>query len=1500
MSTAKVRRLQVEYLQPFFVIRKKRDRRRTCCVIREGNRRKHMKSKLKNGSKRLLALMLMLVMAFGMLPASAQAGLKYDRKITITSNIWDPTVQVVKTPKTIYGAESVGLNYENKELMIQGNGKVTVAGTQCKFSHFLINGTRYDVTQNVQNFTDVAGFDGKFTILTKSYYGVKFPAEGTLTDNITIEYVYENVPENPDEPTYTPTVKGANTDGTATAAFAANSEEGSIWTVTGNPRNSWYQLDYVEAPDGTRYTSSDGKTAKVTVKEADQTFKAYFKAAVGKIYNETDASSVNINFTLSNDGYPLMGKDADQTILSNLDVTIPYFDLNDYGLSKYYRYGTAYGWGDYTDTNLIERPTLLHAYIYLIERYYMGLDEEECGTGESNILDYLTIQEIPYMDETAAYETTRENGALTVTQNATSLYMTSFWGHDQNLMYFWNHEFPLMGDCWGSTCDYILLEDGDRVDVGLFSDWNFYKDGGGFTKFDQDSYALYANESLTVKTYTTETKEVQSGGPNEGPVTSEPIPVTNMNVAVYDSSWNKVADLSGAGTYTHTFTSGGTYYLMAQDANSKTENARLAPATAKVTVWGLPEQDENDYYLLDSKEDMIWFQDYTSSSDHKEVKGAMTADIDISAVEWTTISNYAGEFDGRNHTLTVNLTDTSLFTDLTGTVKNLTVAGEITATLNTTQRVGGIASTVKGGALIDNCINRANITMTKNGKPAGGIVGAVWSGVDKNVTIQNCKNYGTLQGEDYLGGILGMDYNQKPVYITSCENHGAVNAQSAGGIMGQTNDNTIISQCLNDASITGTAFSGGIAARIPYYTTLVEKSVNKGVITGNRIAGGIVGYSTGYIENCYNTGAVIGGSESAGGISGTQEKITVRNTYTYEVGNVLNCYTTGTVRTTGAASVGAAIGKASGGDVSVKKFQVYALTGSCENLIGTKVDEAFNDLTAFKTSAELKAADMVSTLGSNYKIDAGNVNGGYPVLTWQKSEGSNTGTPTADSYTISMGDNSNIAIGETANVTISVANNSETTYNAYQLTVTYDAQKLTYKSINTDAEVKDVNGTLTISGYGADKTCASDKLILSFEGKASGEANVIVTKANIDKAANANTQDAPEALLVETTSKVTVGGYRVTLGGDFTGDAIAEAGADYTFTAKDKHYNYTISASMGGSQATVEDNQDGTYTIKNVTGALVISSTKTPKEYTVTVTGTGAADVTAPEKAIYLSSYKFEVTKDERYDYDVKMNVGGGIVTPTLQTDGKTYAIGGSMVIGDITITVTKTLKSSSYTTITFTGSGSADVVGGTTQIAANGTDFTFQITEADNYIYTVTLDGSTLTADEDGKYTIAGSKLTGTDVTVTVTKEEQVGLSVNVASYLTLDAKTMWLITAAGTLDEGKVYAYDGSAMYWSSKYNAYCWLEISDKSSEEMKQEAAGKIAEASADKVSIAYDCDVNETETVDVNDAQLIYNMYNAAYEDFTSVSMQKFLEADINGDKAVNTTDAAAVVAKMHE
>ena len=101
-------------------------------------------------------------------------------------------------------------------------------------------------------------------------------------------------------------------------------------------------------------------------------------------YEETAQESVHVVVTVSCDGIPIVGHDEDETTLAHLDVNIPWFSLEPYGLTDFERYHTKDGTGAYIDNELIRRPTLLHLYIYLLERYCMGLSEDECGQGDDD------------------------------------------------------------------------------------------------------------------------------------------------------------------------------------------------------------------------------------------------------------------------------------------------------------------------------------------------------------------------------------------------------------------------------------------------------------------------------------------------------------------------------------------------------------------------------------------------------------------------------------------------------------------------------------------------------------------------------------------------------------------------------------------------------------------------------------------------------------------------------------------------------------------------------------------------------------------------------------------------------------------------------------------------------------------------------------------------------------------------------------------------------------
>lgn len=519
-----------------------------------------------------------------------------------------------------------------------------------------------------------------------------------------------------------------------------------------------------------------------------------------------------------------------------------------------------------------------------------------------------------------------------------------------------------------------------------------------------------------------------------------------------------------------------------------------------------------------------------------------------------------------------------------------------------------------------------------------------------------------------------------------------------------------------------------------------------------------------------------------------------------------------------------------------------------------------------------------TTATATLTIEDGSVNPPEPVV--------------PEGYSVAASGDAGINVGEDTTVALNVTHKDGNAYNAYYFEVSYDKDVLTYKSADVqDVVVDEAAGTLKIAGYGANKDSGTAAVTLTFTGKAVGAGKVTITKANVDAKANANAQDAPAANIDETTAAatITVGGYSVTLPEGFSGAASAAAGTDYTFTANGGDYGcYDVTATMGGETTTVTNNGDGSFTIKNVTGEIVV--TATPKTYAVTVTGTGAGDVSEnAATAAYKTDYTFKLTKADGYNYTVTVTAGGNTVTATATTEG-VYTISGADIKGELIITVEKTAIVIPTTTITITGD-TDDVQGGLILTAKNGEDTTFKINKKDGYTYTVKAGDTELTVGADGTVTIPGSLLTGAPLTVTVTKTAVNPYSVEVYEYVKLDGQSIWLVVAKSD----SVLAYGADTMFTSEKYGGYCWLVISAGNADTVKTEAIAAVKAGSGTAAAAVYTGDVNGTGNIDVNDAQLVYNIYNTEYASFDALSRAKFLAADVNGDHTVTVLDAAAVV-----
>ena len=543
--------------------------------------------------------------------------------------------------------------------------------------------------------------------------------------------------------------------------------------------------------------------------------------------------------------------------------------------------------------------------------------------------------------------------------------------------------------------------------------------------------------------------------------------------------------------------------------------------------------------------------------------------------------------------------------------------------------------------------------------------------------------------------------------------------------------------------------------------------------------------------------------------------------------------------------------------------------------------------------------------------------------------------PTATGYTVSMGADQQVAAGQQVRIPVTVASGEKgiTGFNAYDMTFTYDPAALTLNTKTGAAAnltVEDNNGTVRVRRYG-DAVPLGEALALEFTAKATATSAVTLTNAKFDLDANSINFDAPEATISDADTVVNANNFTVTLPDAFTSDEtrLVPKGGSFTFKPVDSHYTYTFTVKMGDSATEgLTFGANDTYTIENISGNVEVTYTgKTPKQYDVKykIDEDVEQDVTkGPETVTYLNDYSFVVTPRAGYSYRVIYSVDNGdpfvhtvIAVPTANDDGTlTYTIPGKEIVGGVEIWIGANTESG--IPVVFTGNGVEDAASGNASSMGKNMPYYFTLNQRESCDYTVTAyyqPLATPTASKrpatvrslgNGKYVVEAVNYNdylyvyarSWNLVVKVEKVSHSAEEVTVSKYLELNDKTMMLVTVKGTPEGGSAFTYDGNTMYKVEGYGTdrYAWLVIVDKGQTLTQEEAAAKVAISAADNVvTITPSFDVNMTGKVDVNDAQLVYDMYNGAYSDFTQVSVEKFLRADVNATKVVDHTDAVAIV-----
>lgn len=577
------------------------------------------------------------------------------------------------------------------------------------------------------------------------------------------------------------------------------------------------------------------------------------------------------------------------------------------------------------------------------------------------------------------------------------------------------------------------------------------------------------------------------------------------------------------------------------------------------------------------------------------------------------------------------------------------------------------------------------------------------------------------------------------------------------------------------------------------------------------------------------------------------------------------------------------------------------------------------------------------------------------IVEWKSNyslsiQGSATAKPTTTGYSVSMGADQQAIGGQKVRIPVTVASSEKniTGFNAYDMTFTYDPAALTLNTKTGDAAnltVEDNDGTVRVRRYG-DAVPLGEALALEFTANKATSSTVTLTAAKFDLDANSINFDAPDATITDADTTVKAL-WNVSLPDGFAsaaadGSTLVEDGADFTFKAVNPNYEYTLSITTNGQTQEVTV-KGGSYTIENVTDNVQVTVVnKVGRTYTLKFVGSGVdAGLVTPTTATvqYPNDYDFTVKfPGTGYKTTVKFAPSDNkFDVERLENGDYAYKLLGNYLVGDengeITVTVEK-VENTAKKDIIVAGSGSEAFSADNALTFYAGENYTFKLDKNEQYYdYELVVwytDSSNHTVrptpkdNGDGTYTIVN--MPNADMHITIHKMAKAldPNAVDVVKYLELDNKTMYMVTVWGELSHTNLgstnttyiaYTYDDNLMYDTSYYTApngtkgaSSWLVIVDKGEEFTKEEALKhlKLVESTQEQnknISLVYfgiDPNVNGSKggQLDINDVQLVYDMYNSLYENFEQVSVKKFLLADQTLDRQLNSADAVKLADKL--
>lgn len=628
-------------------------------------------------------------------------------------------------------------------------------------------------------------------------------------------------------------------------------------------------------------------------------------------------------------------------------------------------------------------------------------------------------------------------------------------------------------------------------------------------------------------------------------------------------------------------------------------------------------------------------------------------------------------------------------------------------------------------------------------------------------------------------------------------------------------------------------------------------------------------------------------------------------------------------------------------DTIAKKLQSLPLGAFAK--IKFKVSEScdIGQAINYRVTGSLGSQDMMAY--ATWKSD-------FTMVVTEKGGSTITVPKTETGYSVSMGADQQAVGGQKVRIPVTVASSEKgiTGFNAYDMTFTYDPAALTLNTTSDSAAnltVEDNNGTVRVRRYGA-TVALGEALALEFTANKATSSTVTLTAAKFDLDANSINFDAPAATITDADTTVKAL-WNVSLPDGFVsaaadGSTLVEDGADFIFKAVNPNYEYTLRITTNG-QAQEVTVKGGSYTIENVTDNVQVTMvSKVGRTYTLKFVGSGVdAGLVTPTTATvqYPNDYDFTVKfPGTGYKTTVKFAPSDNkFDVERLENGDYAYKLLGNYLVGDengeITVTVEK-VENTAKKDIIVAGSGSEAFSADNALTFYAGENYTFKLDKNEQYYdYELVVwytDSSNHTVrptpkdNGDGTYTIVN--MPNADMHITIHKMAKAldPDAVDVVKYLELDNKTMYMVTVWGELSHTNLgstnttyiaYTYDDNLMYDTSYYTApngtkgaSSWLVIVDKGEEFTKEEALKhlKLVESTQEQnknISLVYfgiDPNVNGSKggQLDINDVQLVYDMYNSLYENFEQVSVKKFLLADQTLDRQLNSADAVKLADKL--